>query len=586
MINGFLKTIASLLMLCTVVSFASCRNDGDDEELGGGTTGQPPVITFDNGTGIYTVKIMKSITITPLVNDATDPVYTWKDEKGKIVCTDLSYTYSPKAEGEVYFKFRVDAKNGYAEEELRVDVVEKMIPSVSLIPAYSTYMGKSVTLESSVNFTEGAKYEWVSIDESGKTKETVGTEATYTFTPTEEGQFSFKLTVTNEDGSGNASTSVLVSPEPVMNITFSSNQLTVPKGRAACIAPVITDTTTHATYVWEIDEVMQQGETGPTFTFTPPTTGSYVVKVTGTDGDIIKSAIQTVVCLPSDEAKYYRAPSAGSSDSKVKVYHLRPAPGQFIAQISGQTEEEACRYAETRMNVQNNYVSLGAWGGYIIVGFDHSVYNKPDVSSNGGYDFSIIGNPFDGSSEPGIVYVMQDENGDGLPNDTWYELRGSETGKTETYQHYAVTYYRPPTHNMPLQWIDNRGNSGSIDLNPNFPLWIKENNYTLYGTRLKRNTTRTPGGIWRNESYPWGYADNWGEDILADGDNHDAAPVGNTFKIENAMYPDGTPVKLQYIDFIKVQTGIQSVAGAIGELSTEVFGFVDYKMSEAPSKID
>ena len=342
MINGFLKTIASLLMLCTVVSFASCRNDGDDEELGGGTTGQPPVITFDNGTGIYTVKIMKSITITPLVNDATDPVYTWKDEKGKIVCTDLSYTYSPKAEGEVYFKFRVDAKNGYAEEELRVDVVEKMIPSVSLIPAYSTYMGKSVTLESSVNFTEGAKYEWVSIDESGKTKETVGTEATYTFTPTEEGQFSFKLTVTNEDGSGNASTSVLVSPEPVMNITFSSNQLTVPKGRAACIAPVITDTTTHATYVWEVDEVMQQGETGPTFTFTPPTAGSYVVKVTGTDGDIIKSAIQTVVCLPSDEAKYYRAPSAGSSDSKVKVYHLRPAPGQFIAQISGQTEEDCC----------------------------------------------------------------------------------------------------------------------------------------------------------------------------------------------------------------------------------------------------
>ena len=57
MINGFLKTIASLLMLCTVVSFASCRNDGDDEELGGGTTGQPPVITFDNGTATINTEI-------------------------------------------------------------------------------------------------------------------------------------------------------------------------------------------------------------------------------------------------------------------------------------------------------------------------------------------------------------------------------------------------------------------------------------------------------------------------------------------------------------------------------------------------
>lgn len=585
MINGFWKTIASLLMLSTVLFFASCRNDGDDEELGGGISGQPPVISFDNGSGIYTVKVMKSITITPVVTDAIEPVYTWKDEKGKIVCTDLSYTYSPKAEGEIFFKFRVDAKNGAAEEELRVDVVEKMIPSVSLIPTYSTYIGKEVTLESSVNFTEGATYEWVSIDAKGEVKETVGTKNTYTFTPAEEGQFSFKLTVTNEDGSGNASTSVLVSPAPVMNIIFDSEQITVPKGRAACVAPVITDATAHATYVWELDGVMQQGETGPTFTFTPPAAGSYLVKVTGTDGDMVKSATQTVECLPSDEAKYYRAPGAGSSDSKVKVYNLRPAPGQFIAQISGQTEAEACRYAETRMNVQNNYVSLGAWGGYIIVGLDHSIYNKPTVNGNGGYDFSIVGNPFDGSSEPGIVYVMQDENGDGLPNDTWYELRGSETGKPETYQNYKVTYYRPPTHNMPLQWIDNRGNSGSIDLNPKFPLWIKENNYSLQGTRLKRNTTQS-GGIWRNESYPWGYADNWGEDILAEGDNHDAAPVGNAFKIENAMYPDGTPVKLQYIDFIKVQTGIQSVAGVIGELSTEVFGFIDYKMDESPSKID
>ncbi len=567
MINGFWKTIASLFMLCCAALFVSCGNDRDDEEL----IAQPPVITFDNGTGVYTVKILKSITITPVVTGATDPVYTWKDNNGKIVGTGLSYTYSPMVAGEVYFKFRVDAKNGSVEEELRIDVVDKMIPSVSLIPLYSTYIGKNVTIESSVNFTEGAVYKWTL---NGKT---VGTGAAYTFEATEKGQFNIRLVVTNEDGSGDATTSVLVSDKPEMNITFTNERLTVPKGRAACVAPIITDTTSNATYVWELDGVMQQGENQPTYTFTPSKAGTYQVKVTGTDGKIVKSATQTVVCLESDEARYYRAPKSGSSDIQITVFDLLPAPGQFVGQISGAIQAEANSYAEKRINQDKNYISLGAWGGYIVVGFDHSIYNKSE-----GYDFYIMGNAFKGSSEPGIVYVMQDENGNGKPDDTWYELCGSETGKAETYQNYEVTYYRAPQTNMPLQWVDNRGNSGSIDLKPSFPSWVKENQYSLRGTRLKANTRHE--NLWYNDAYEWGYADNWGTDFTG-GENANADVAGNGFKIENAMYPDGKKVNLRYIDFIKVQTGIQSVAGVLGELSTEVFGFTDNQMGEAPATL-
>lgn len=57
---------------------------------------------------------------------------------------------------------------------------------------------------------------------------------------------------------------------------------------------------------------------------------------------------------------------------------------------------------------------------------------------------------------------MQDVNGDGLPNDEWYELKGSEYGKPETIQDYAVTYFRPGP-NMDTQWQDNKGNKGAID---------------------------------------------------------------------------------------------------------------------------
>ena len=99
---------------------------------------------------------------------------------------------------------------------------------------------------------------------------------------------------------------------------------------------------------------------------------------------------------------------------------------------------EACAYAEERLRSEA-YVSLGGFGGYVVVGFDHSIDNKV-----GEYDFGITGNSFAGSSEPGIVWVMQDENGNGLPDDTWYELKGSETGKPET----SKLFFCIRTHEM------------------------------------------------------------------------------------------------------------------------------------------
>ena len=104
--------------------------------------------------------------------------------------------------------------------------------------------------------------------------------------------------------------------------------------------------------------------------------------------------------------------------------------------------EEACAYAEDRM-MRNTYVSLGGFGGYIVVGFDHS------IDASGGYDLAIVGNSFEGSSEPGIVWVMQDINGNGEPDDEWYELAGSEYHKPETRHGFQITYTRPAADKMP-----------------------------------------------------------------------------------------------------------------------------------------
>lgn len=44
------------------------------------------------------------------------------------------------------------------------------------------------------------------------------------------------------------------------------------------------------------------------------------------------------------------------------------------------------------------------------------------------------------------------------------------------------------------------------------------------------------------------------------------------------MTYDGRPADLKYIDFVKIQTGVQAKAGWLGENSTEVFGISDYNL--------
>ena len=90
------------------------------------------------------------------------------------------------------------------------------------------------------------------------------------------------------------------------------------------------------------------------------------------------------------------------------------------------------------------------------------------------------------------------------------------------------------------------------------------------------------GTYWVNEEYDWGYVDNFSpNDRLTNESNANADANANYFKISNAIDANGNKVVLQYIDFIKVQVGVNAKSGWLGEISTEVFGFFDYSMIQA-----
>lgn len=284
-----------------------------------------------------------------------------------------------------------------------------------------------------------------------------------------------------------------------------------------------------------------------------------------------------------NEGGGFRPTSPSSTFYIDKVYEYTPAPGQYIndfgTEFSDSEEISALAAAEWAFNRlgKHNYVSLGAFGGYIIVGFDHSIKNT------GNYEIGVFGNAFSSengsSNEPGIVYVMQDENKNGLPDDTWYELKGSDTFARGTIYEYEVTYYKPTSEGKPIQWTDNLGNQGEIPYmgifhkqSTYYPRWITANQYTLSGTCLKAKTLQNPEtGNWDNPPFEWGYVDNMGYDNIAFGEFTNC----NRFKISDAIDITRESVDLDYIDFVKIQTGVSAVAGWLGEVSTEIFGIVD-----------
>jgi len=61
-----------------------------------------------------------------------------------------------------------------------------------------------------------------------------------------------------------------------------------------------------------------------------------------------------------------------------KVYEYRPAPGQFVNLMpeyqEGETEEDIRKKVEENISGTNDeMISLGSYGGYVIFGFDHTV---------------------------------------------------------------------------------------------------------------------------------------------------------------------------------------------------------------------
>ncbi len=281
----------------------------------------------------------------------------------------------------------------------------------------------------------------------------------------------------------------------------------------------------------------------------------------------------------------FSSPDSEEEQFIYEVLEYKPAPGQFINKEPWGMPASA----ESILGGINGGLSLGAFGGYVVFRFEDAVINHPDHPY--GVDFIIFGNPLPHWSEPGTVLVMKDENGNGQPDGTWYQLAGSDYHFSSTIHEYEVTYVNPVSDVAEdVPWYDNYGNSGYINAHgghtqPYYPVHdffpgIDPVEYTLTGTRIADAVDMTNPAMVQSHRRAFGYADNTirGAAPYNIPANPYTAEIenagGDGFDIGWAVNEHGAYVELDMIHFVKVQTAVLANAGWMGEVSTEITGAV------------
>lgn len=355
------------------------------------------------------------------------------------------------------------------------------------------------------------------------------------------------------------------------------------------------------TYTWTLDGETLSNSKQLEYIF--PSAGAYELILTATQGTSCFSYTFQVTVGFDDSI----TTPEGAKAYITKVIDFMPAVGQYTNVLpsyeEGDTQESMNQKVLNAIgNGNRSMISLGGFGGYVTVGFDHTIENKPGLR-----DFRVLGNafysaanpnpdaPVGGSCEPGVIMVAYDKNKNGVPDDDeWYEIAGSAHNNPEgeawyqmavnagndvnTYKDYQITYYRPekePTtaeeKEQYIRWEDNQGNSGykvknSFHNQPYFPQWFEGEKLTFNGTCLPQNgiDESGKGTYFVLYKFRYGYADN-------EQNTKDDACID----IDWAVNSKGQKVNLPGVDFIKIYCGVNQENGWLGECSTEVSGVED-----------
>lgn len=266
---------------------------------------------------------------------------------------------------------------------------------------------------------------------------------------------------------------------------------------------------------------------------------------------------------PNDLARALPGPSRFAT----VVHDYDPAPGQWIGDPEFNNPARALGApigGGTLFADLSKLVSLGGFGGSIVLGFDRTIWDHPWNAF--GMDCIVFGNalhvglnPNVRFGEAGVIEISRDLNRNGLPDDPWYLIPGSSLpdplGQRQN-GHYLLP--EDPFAEPPLVNPFTNGDEawfGYADLSPVLRLGDTD------GDNLIEDPDADPDLFYATP-----------DDPLAVGITAGSGG-GDAFDIAWAIDPvTGAPANLEGFDFIRITTAVDSQLIALGEVSVELGG--------------
>ena len=162
--------------------------------------------------------------------------------------------------------------------------------------------------------------------------------------------------------------------------------------------------------------------------------------------------------------------------------------------------------------------------------------------------------------------MQEDKNGNGLPDEMWYELPGGDEThpirKNQITRRYAITYFKTSDHGTTneygqkireVYWVDSCGRAGMIPGGFPTPWGVIGDWVTYTGTLL-----RDDGEI---------FCPNYN---MADLDGYVDCTGNIAFPVSRAVRSDGAPANLSEVKFLRVQTSLFRYGDIFGDVSTEI----------------